>query len=414
MSDSVRRWPLLLGGAGLVMLAALPLLPWSDNGRTPHSLHVLVTVPNERRLSTELIEDLRSVMATLLAGLHNTQPDLAIQMLVFHEQDVQGELERRNRSGMGPDVLYTNAQLAFQLQRQGLTEPLQPSRRLTGDLEPDVVRSLQLEDGRLVGLPVLLHPQLACFDRRRIPSSPRRIEALLENPRWRVGLPLETINLIWTLGSISGLSGLEAITRPNADETVSRPALRRWLSWLTAAEQSTSVTFFASQQDLQEKLPRGELDWISCRSDSIHGLRRRMGARLGLAPLPAGPGGQASPLARTRVFSLGVNSSRQQRLLSESLLQLLSNRSGQHRIGMQLSGAMPVNTSVQLPQNGTIQAIRQGQEQTNRMKSLQAQLRQLDSKLPMSDGILASLIYGEVDVEETADRMLQLMREPRP
>jgi hypothetical protein len=84
-------------------------------------------------------------------------------------------LRFRQQGGLGPDLLLVNSRTALELYRRQLVQSVRFPPELLEQIDPDMLQRVRLGDGSLVGLPVLQLPQLACFNRERLPAgSPDR------------------------------------------------------------------------------------------------------------------------------------------------------------------------------------------------------------------------------------------------
>jgi len=82
------------------------------------------------------------------------------------------------------------------------------------------------------------------------------------------------------------------------------------------------VNFYKQQELLLQGLMNGQLDWISCSSTNLARLRKALGDRLGVAVLPSGPAGAATPLLRYRLWVFGPDSNPQQQRIAEAFVRL--------------------------------------------------------------------------------------------
>jgi hypothetical protein len=128
---------------------------------------------------------------------------------------------------------------ATDLLRAGLTRTVRMPAALLARMDPAEARRFQNPNGELTSVPVLLMPQLACFDRRRLAQSPATLDELLQQSSQglRVGLPLDGFNLAWTFGSLGVVESVEELFAGQPATEERRQALGRWLSWLQQADQ---------------------------------------------------------------------------------------------------------------------------------------------------------------------------------
>ncbi|MFM9072233.1 MAG: hypothetical protein ACKOOC_02340, partial [Cyanobium sp.] len=206
-------------------------------------------------------------------------PNAQVQLQLFPEDDLLEETRFRTAAGLGPDLLFLSNSTANDLEEAGLTRRVRVPAALLQRMDPTAARRFQGSNGQLSSVPVLLMPQLACFDRRRLVRSPATLEELLRQSSQglRVGLPLDGFNLAWTFGSLGVVDAVEDLFAGQPATPERRQALGRWLSWLQQADQVQDVNFQLSQSQLIQDLGNGQLDWTSCRSTHLARLKMELG-----------------------------------------------------------------------------------------------------------------------------------------
>lgn len=215
--------------------------------------------PSDETIDSELTEALKERLGVSLREFRLMHPQAQVQLQLFPEDHLLRGLRLRTAAGTGPDILFINNTTANDLYRAGLTRAVQIPPVLLGRMDPTEVSRFQTPSGKLNSVPVLLLPQLACFDRRRLPQSPADLTGLLRlsSQGLRVGLPLD-----------AALS-VEELFAGQAATPQRRAALGRWLAWLRQADQVPDVTFQISQSRLIQALGKGQLDWTSAISPRL-------------------------------------------------------------------------------------------------------------------------------------------------
>jgi len=242
--------------------------------------------------------------------------------------------------------------------------------------------------------------------------SPATLQELLQASAEgkRVGLAADLGNLGWTLGGLGAFDSVEALVKGVPLPPEGRQRIQGWLQWLRNADLQQRVSFFPSQEKLLEGLKAGELDWITCRSIHISALRTTMGPRLGVAPLPAGPGGEPSPISELRVFAFGTNSNPRQRQAAEALAVFTINPQVQRSFIVHTGEFLPVNRQVQLPveSSSELAALVTAQQQASLASSLP--LARLQPIKPKLDRILTRFLYGDLEEAAAADLLITTLR----
>jgi ABC-type glycerol-3-phosphate transport system substrate-binding protein len=412
--------------APLAALLAIPLIASLGSCRLERfrpmvqplegTLYLAVGVSHEA-LDTELQKEVRQRTALLQSSFRALQPKVRLQVQVFPEENLSNELRVRNRTGLSPDLLIVNESTARELAREKLISTVSFPAEALRQLDRGSVVRVERSDGTLTGVPLDLQPQLACFDRRRVSRSPATLEELLafSAKGMEVGLPFDAVNLAWTLGP---LGALDAATRlmagtPMTPET--RRSLRGWLEWLRMADQQQHITFYPNQTELLDQLIKGGLDWIPCRSITITRLRTQLGRNVGVAPLPAGPHGTASPITQERVMAFGVNSSPDQRRLALALARFAISPLHQRDMILRSQYVLPVNRQISPPvqSSSVIAAMVEGRQQSLRSATIRLGEGSSENQREEWQTLLTRYLFDDLSLEDTLDGLIDVLRRGR-
>ncbi len=320
-------------------------------GFGPDALFLYVETESNESRQVEIAEA-RKATNQLLADFAKVNPDVHIHVRHFSSDEIVRQTRFRASRGLGPDLLVSRVSTALTLHQEGLTETVSPDPQRLSEIGPRFLDDFR-QGTALLAVPLLAQPQLACYDRRRLPQPPASLEELmtLSDGGLRVGLPLTLPDLYWTasgLGADGALLRLMEADSP-APDAADRRALRRWIDWLVAANLREHVVFADEPSELVSRLEAGELDWISCNSLWLGPLGARFGANLGVSELPGLPGQPARPLTRLRVWSFGRHSTPRQRQLAETFVLFTLNPVNQKRLMLAGIGNLPVNREVLIP-----------------------------------------------------------------
>lgn len=379
------------------------------------TLYIAIGVERAPDRSTDLeaLQHLRAKVLQLQQSFANVHPGVQLEVLEFNNDAMLQEVRRRTRSGLGPDLVLVDGHTAESLYEQHLLRPIPLPNPASALLLPQLIPYVQAGPRQWFALPVGLEPQLACFDRRRMQRAPATLRELVEasSQGRRIGLPLEMGGLSWTMGSLGVLESLSTMMRSGEASAGQRQALRSWLEWLLNADLQLRIRFERSQGSLVRGLRRGELDWISCSSEDVAGLRSELGPHLGLAPLPSGPGGAASPVSTVRVWGFGRNSSARQRAAAEALVRFTLNPPIQRGFTIQTQGLLPVISSTSLPvaSSANLAALLAAQEQANAAQSLTEPLIGLRQSHHRANRVLTLFLYGELDSTQATEALVQVL-----
>jgi len=299
-------------------------------------------------------------LATQIANEYmRNNPRVLLHLRFLPEGDLVESVRSRARLGAGPDLLISRVAPVEILEREGYLKPIEISPQ---QLDPLQLKFLsKFRDGSSYdALPFLLQPTVACYDRRRLPRAPSRLDELPVRAAEgvRVGLPLQISELLWTASDFDAdrallnlfLTRVQTKALWQGLSPTDRTRVEDWLGWLARANIEPNVIFVETADELVERMERGQLDWISCSSTAIERLKRKLGPHLGVSVLPTGSDGKpARPMARLQLLSFGRDSTPAQRQVATSFALFVLNDFSQTNLISKAFGNMPVNQNVVVP-----------------------------------------------------------------
>lgn len=415
-----RRQKLALAGAlGLALGLQGCQMPLALQRLT---LIIYVVPPGSSTLTKVDIDHFWGPLAAAYRRLHQGV-HLNFNFVVFESQKLKRELQQRNGRGLGPDLLVVNASTALELLQQGLITKIQIPPDVEASLQPWVLSKLRVKGG-MAALPIALEPQLSCYNRSRISSPPATVDALLQLAAKgkSIGLSVSPANIWWTVGPLGADRSLRALVetplhQPMPIDRSDRARITAWLAWLRDAARQSHINFFNNDEELLTGLGNGQLDWISCLSFNLPRLQAKMGANLGVASLPQGPYGSATPNSLLRVVAFGVNSSPQQRHRALELALLQLSPLMQRSLTLNSEQMLPVNRFAPAPvaSSARIQALVQAENQYQLSAFFArspAALNRLDSISPALESLLTQLVVDVITPEQASARLIQILRQP--
>lgn len=357
----------LLSGRRLLSVALAALTggcayhPDPDKGpinlEPPVNLQVLVS---SGRVSERFNRaNLRKVVQSEVKDFSRSNPRIRLHLRFAPEEEVMAVVRKRSDLGAGPDLILSREWLAMQMAREKLTEPSGFTRKELAPLKILNLSDFEQKGGSYSSLPLLLQPNLACYNRKRIPKAPATLAELLHRAQEGriIGLSLVLDQISWTGSGFGAQDPVLKLFDTPPDQPAGmgfKPADRTkvlaWLQWLYRANTNPNVQFSDTNEDLAERLMKGEVDWISCNSAVLAILRKSLGKDLGLSVLPGQTEDKpAQAVARLQMISFGRDSSSQQRDAAEQFAMFLLNDYSQNVVMSKTDGVLPVNGNVIVP-----------------------------------------------------------------
>ena len=380
----------------------------------PVLLYLAMAIDKDASIDTSTQADFRKRIELIADDYRKIHPHVQVQFELYEHSNLLKELKRRDASDLGPDLIITDTLQANELFAAQLTEavPLPEAKRL--DTETSLWERVLLSNGDIVGQPIAIFPQIACFNTTVIKRAPATLSALQQTATSgaRVGLPVTFSELLWTASSLGALPSLARAGAGESLSTQNTESIQDWLRWLENASAQNNITFFEDQGQLENLLKDGELDWVSCNANSLPRLREALGDKLGVAALPDGPDGAASPVNDVRVLALGSNSSARQRTAAINLTHYITNAMVQRNLSLRSLAFLPVNPNVDIsdPSSTTLTTLVSAQNAaTQHEADLAGLVHQADRSNAVTPTLLL-LIFGASNPQSSADALVQSLQ----
>ena len=412
---SVRLAPLLKRLLPAATLAALLTGCMPARRDLPLVLYVAVSIQDEGQLTSESASSFRKRFADLVRNFRRIHPNVLVQVALYQEKDLVQQIRLRDWAGLGPDLILTGAEQANGLLQAGLVDPMPMDSQQRSNSSPALLQRVRNHRGQLAGQPLVVFPQLACYDRQAISSPPTTLQELLERSAagMEVGLAIDLRQLLWTAGDFNAMPGLFAASRGQRPSAAQRQAIETWLTWLQRANNQQRFTFYPDQASLRDGLATGALDWVSCNSAELNLLRLRMGPRLGVSPLPSGLSHTPTPISRLRVMALGTNSSPVQREMALALTRFSIGPLVQRSFTLENLSFLPSNPRVSVPvqSSAALQAMVLSRQQGAETDTLLADLHSEDARVQaLQEQVMVPLVFGVLEPRSATDLMISILK----
>ena len=292
------------------------------------------------------------------------------------------------------------------------------SQRTKEQTDPTYLKEVRSQDGRLAAQPLVVIPQIACFNAQAFQQPPESLNDLLKvgAAGARVGLSIDMFEVLWTAGSLNALPALAAASRGNPLVPEQRDRIANWLTWLQQASNQRNLNFVENDVQLMTQLSNRELDWISCNSGMLTRLRDQLGDDLGVAALPNGPdNASAAPFNLLLVTALGRDSSAKQRSMAIKLSDYITNPLVQKQDYVLMNSFLPVNPNVIIPTKSSkrLAAIAQARHQFQEHSSDLAALYARGLLFGQLSDVLTQVVSGVSQPNTSTDELISILSQKR-
>jgi len=405
----LKRW-LPVAGLAALLSGCVP-----SRQSMPVMLYMAVAIEEEGNLTSDNAALFRERFQALIKDFRRIHPNVMVQPALYPEGQLRKHLQIRDRAGLGPDLILTGAESANTLLRAGLVDPMPDTPQLRDASSRELRQRLSNRRGQLAGQPMVLFPQLACYDRRQLATPPTSVAGLLKTSAAgvSVGLPMDVRQLLWTAGTFGAIPGLYEAALGRQPSPLQTAQIRNWLSWLQEASDQQRIAFLPDQASLRHSLSKGTVAWVSCSSGELELLRKDMGTRLGVATLPNGDGHPATPVDRLRVLALGRNSSPIQRQMSLALIEFSVGPLVQRSLTLESLSFLPSNPHVGIPvqSSGVLQAMVESRQLSRGVEPLLADVHQEDHRIKaLHANVIVPLLFGLIEPDLATDRTIAILR----
>ena len=386
----------------------------------PAVLDIVRTIDNKANITTQDYEQLEYISNLVFQQIRDIDPQIQPQLQLQSSTNFIDEIRQQTESGFGPDLIITDSETALALYRSRLIDPIQLSEQDRQDTPQSLLDLVTAKNGALVARPVNQFVQLACFNKERLPTAPRTLEDMKQSSSDATfGMAIQLKDLFWSAEAFDAGPALKAAMDSSGTSQVDYETVTAWLSWLVDSSYQQNIRFLNNQGNLRDGLIRGELDWITCWSNNLRGLKLKLGDRLGVTALPKGPNQNRTATTRLEVWALGLNSSPQQRRKALLMLDFVTKPWAQKTYSLTTKNSMPVSqkaaTVVASKIPGGNEALRNYVSAEGLIDNMRVKARIFRDPVRyeiISDALLDT-IYDIQTPEQGAEQILQGLREKR-
>lgn len=287
-----------------------------------------------------------STLNEMIATYRGLNPKVEVISVFVPKDAIVSRVASRARSGLGPDIILTDASIIYDMAEQDLIRDLGP---LDLDLSTYLSTAVRMvSDGTgLYGLPLSAHTHVLYYDRELVETPPKTIaellhridggEVLAQNPNF--------VTSYWGVGAYDG-----AFANGERELLFGQGGFTNWLDFLSTARTIPGFLMDDSSEALQRAFVDGEATYYVGDSAQVSTLLEAMGSeRLGVSLLPSGPnGGAPSPFLELDAFAFGNISSADEFEQALDFALFLAGPENQLFLATSDIGLVPVNSQIRL------------------------------------------------------------------
>lgn len=223
------------------------------------------------------------------------------------------------------------------------------SNELLQRFQPNAVDTMRVQRA-LYGLPLVLELDALYYSRQLVPGGPAltvddlRAQAGQGAP---IALDINFERAYWGVSAFGGRI-FDGENRVILDQE----GMADWLNWLRESRESFGMTLSSDSEALRSQFEAGQSAYYVGSSEDLPELISALGEDvLGVATLPAGPGGNGVPLLAAQGFFISQAGTDIQVALALDFIQYMTNADSQQFLAESV-GFTPVNATLDMDESG--------------------------------------------------------------
>lgn len=313
---------LLLGGCNDIQAEnaglARRILVWHAwNETETETFNKLITSFNAVTPEVKVI--VRSIDS--LKSYDSSAQDL-VKLDLADEEILRKQFIQQASLGLGPDLLVGSSDWVRELADAGLILDLSDQAELDmSKYLPGAVETLRY-NGKIYGLPLSLRTKALYYNKKLVQNPPETLDFLMiqVGQGQRIGLNVSFDGAYWGVPAFGG-----QLFDESGRTLLNQGGFASWLTWLKRLQESPYAILDTDRETLSHLFKAGQMAYYVGESEELNDLQAALGEDVvGVAPLPAGPNGQAGPLLRTEALMFNAHSSPAQAKTALKLAQFLT------------------------------------------------------------------------------------------
>ncbi len=278
-----------------------------------------------------------------LAAMAKKYPDLKVNVLQIPFDQIFNKWETEVAAGGGPDMFTAPNDNTGNQIRAGLLADITELLKGRTDAFPPSSFDGATIDGKVYGVPGIIKAVALYYNTDTVPNPPKTTDELLDLVKSGKKIAINQNNYHnfgWLTGAFAGTL-MDADGKCVADQTPGMAEALQFMKDLKAA----GANFETDGGKADTAFRQGDVDMIINGPWMLGDYKKDLGDKLGVAPMPAGPGGAATPLAGVDYWYVNPNVTPEQQKLAVGAALFLFGPDGA-QIYADVAGSPMVATGV--------------------------------------------------------------------
>lgn len=261
----------------------------------------------EALTQTNPITEEMTVMEQIVADFANHCPNVEVRMEQVAVEELPSRLQAAQADKLAPDLFIAPHDLIQPLAEGRLIRPI---TGLVGDALlasylPKTVAAVE-HDEEIYGLPQSMDVMALYYNTALVSNPVSTLDELLNaaTPEALVVLDATFYGAFWGVPAFGA-----KLFDSEGQLTLQEDGFLEWLTWLQSARDNPGVVLSDDQDQMLRLFAEGKAAYLVAGPNALPPLRRALGAKVRVIPLPVGPSGKAGPFLRVHsfLFSASVN-----------------------------------------------------------------------------------------------------------
>ncbi|MDX1416185.1 MAG: extracellular solute-binding protein, partial [Candidatus Promineifilaceae bacterium] len=307
-----------------------------------------------------------AALEQIIADFGRRCPDVQVETLFMPAEELPVRLAEASERGTAPDLFLASHDLIEPLSAERLIQPITPwvTEATSIPFLSAAMDGMRHAD-QLYGLPHAVDTTVLYYNAELVNEPASQLFDLFASASISNTLALDTSfdGAFWGAVLFGGelFSPGEGEQEPVLD--INRTSLVDWLRWLQARKDHVAIVMNNDPNQLVDMFAAGDAAYLISGSEALPKLRAQLDnqengpTKVGVAPLPTGPAGQASPFLTVNGYLFSTAVSEEQTQMALEFAQFATSSAGQTHLIRTASRAPANALTLTLVEDSAINVI---------------------------------------------------------